>query len=233
MAHNNGSIIQIFGNLTGDPREFGNSEKPPVNFRVAVNYQRYSSDENGYVEATVYYNCTVFGYHAPHALRLKQGNYVWVMGNHQPREYQDREGNNRTSHDVRVIDMHSNIQLVRRDDNGNDRDDRDDRGRGRDDRGRGRDDRDQGRSRDDRDRDRDDRDRGRDRDDRSRDDRDRGRDRDDRSRDDRDRGRDRDDRDRGRGRDDRDRGRDDRGRSRSDDRPPSNSDDMDVDDLPF
>ena len=53
------------------------------------------------------------------------------------------------------------------------------------------------------------------------------------SRDDRDRGRDRDDRDRGRGRDDRDRGRDDRGRSRSDDRPPSNSDDMDVDDLPF
>ena len=208
MAHNNGSIIHIFGNLAGDPREFGNSDKPPVNFRVAVNYQRYSSDENGYVEATVYYNCTVFGYHAPHAMRLKQGNYVWVMGNHQPREYQDREGNNRTSHDVRVIDMHSNIQLVRRDDNGNDRDDRDDRDRGRDDRGR----------------DRDDRDRGRGRDDRGRDDRDRGRGRDDRGRDDRDRGRGRDDR----GRDDRD-----RGRSRSDDRPPSNSDDMDVDDLPF
>lgn len=224
MAHSNGGIIQVFGNLAGDPREFGNSEKPPLNFRVAVNFQRYSSDENGYVEATVYYNCTVFGYHAPRALRLKRGDYVWVTGNHQPREYQDREGNNRTSHDVRVIDMHTNIQLVRRDDNGNDRDDRDDRGRGRDDR-------DQGRGRDDRDRD--DRDRGRDRDDRSRDDRDRGRDRDDRGRDDRDRGRDRDDRDRGRGRDDRDRGRDDRGRSRSDDRPPSNSDDMDVDDLPF
>lgn len=162
MAYYNGPMIQFFGHLASDPEEFGKSEKPPVGFSVAVNFRRYDTQENGYVEETTFYRCRAFGYNSEQALKLRKGDFVWISGNFQPREYQNRENETRMSFDVGVQDMHAYLSLTRRDNggNGNRDDDRrdDDRGGNRGGGSNRRDDdrdRDRGRGRNSRDDDRD------------------------------------------------------------------------------
>ena len=125
MAYNNGPLIQFFGHLAADPQEFGNSDDPPVGFSVAVNYQRYSSQEREYVEMTDFYRCTAFRFNAKQAYKLRKGDFIWVSGSFQPREYEARDGTNRTSYDVAVLDLHAFLALTKRD-NGNDDQDNDD-----------------------------------------------------------------------------------------------------------
>ena len=228
MAHFNGGPFNFFGHLTRDPESF-DTRNGNVGYRfgVAANYRNFGGDSDGDNDLTNFYNCTAFGVVGEQIYdKLRKGDYGWFSGNLKMREYTRRDDTPGTSLDVMVNDVHTNIELVRRDaGNGNDRDnDRDqDRGRGND-RGNDRD-QDRGRSND-RDRDRD---RGNDRD---RDD-DRGRDND--------RGRSRGGRDDDRGRDN-DRGRSqsrsrDDGRGRSNDDNPSygnwSSQNPDADDLPF
>lgn len=150
MAYNSGPLIQFFGNLAGDPEEFGNSDSRPVNFRVAVNFRRYDSQESGYIDDVTFYRCTAFRYHAEQSMKLRKGDFVWVSGSLQPREYQTRENETRMSFDVVVHDMHAYLSLTSRDNDdrgrsgngGGRRDDDRDRDRGGsnrqdDDRGRG------------------------------------------------------------------------------------------------
>ena len=136
MAYNNGPLIQFFGNLAGDPDEFSNSDSRPVNFRVAVNFRRYDSQESGFIDNHAFYRCTAFRYHAEQALKLQKGDFVWISGSLQPREYQNRDNETKTSFDVVVHDMHAYLSLARRDN--------DDRGRSSNGGGRRDDDRDRG-----------------------------------------------------------------------------------------
>ena len=219
MANFKGSPFNTFGTLGSDPEWFDGRERDNigVRFSVAVNRQQYDSQSQSYEETTEWYNCTAFGRLAEQIEKfLRKGDYTWVSGYLKQREYERRDGTPGRSNDLNVDDVHTHIELVRRDagDNDQDRDrsnDRDgdnsqDRGRGNDrDRSRGQS---QGRSRDD------DRDRGRDSQDRGR-----GNDRD-RSRG-QSQGRSRDD--------DRDRGRS----SGGDDRYGTWSQNPDPDDLPF
>ena len=219
MAHFRGAPMNIFGNLTRDPETFDTRNGEGVRFGVAANYRIYNSDKGEYVQEPNFFDCTAFGPIGQQILQqLRKGDFGWFEGHMQFRKYTRQDGTEGQSLSLSVTDAHTNLALVKRDNEDDDRDSSRDRGRSRDDergrdRGRNRDDdqdddRGRGRSRDD---DRDD-DRGRGRSDSRNDDRGRSgnRDRDDDRDDDRSRSgnRDRDDdrsRDnsRGRGNDDR------------------------------
>ena len=198
MAHYNGAEVNFFGNLTRDPESFETQNgNDGYNFTVACNYRTYDSQAGEYRETPNYFNCVAFGVVGKMVFdQMRKGDFGWFSGNLKMREYERRDGTPGFSLDVNVRDAHTNLSLVKRD---NDYDRDADRGRDSGNRGSNRGD---------------DRERGRGRERASDDDRERGRGRE-RSRD--------DDRERGRGRDrdrDDDRG---RGRDRDNDREPARS----------
>ena len=117
MAEYRGAGIEFFGNLTSDPedRTDYNRERPNhmATFRVAKNYQRWSSQDQANVDQVAFYNCTAFGVLATQILRRRKGDHVWVKGNHQPRDYQGNDGLPHRSDDVLVTDLHAFIRLDR------------------------------------------------------------------------------------------------------------------------
>lgn len=64
------------------------------------------ADSQGLDKPTIWWNCAIFGKRAD-ALReyLVKGQAVTVVGNVTQREYTDKDGNKRTSMDVRVNDL--------------------------------------------------------------------------------------------------------------------------------
>lgn len=114
MAYHNGPLIQFFGHLVSDPEEIGQSDNRPAGFRVAVNFRRYDSGEGDYQDDTTFYRCTAFRYNAEQSLKLRKGDFVWVSGNFQPREYQTRDHETRMSFDVAVLDLHAYLSLTQR-----------------------------------------------------------------------------------------------------------------------
>ena len=128
MPFPNGDPIFIMGNLTKDPeiqttRNGGDMTK----FGVATNYSVWSSEEQGYVDAATFYQCTAFGSLGNQVYdKLRKGDFIVCWGSMTVRKYQGRDGSEQISHDVNVAGADLYLARTRRDDDGgqgnNDRD---------------------------------------------------------------------------------------------------------------
>jgi single-strand DNA-binding protein len=89
--------IILKGNLTRDPEYKNVSEKDLVSFRIAVN----ESTGNGR-EETAYLDVDGWGSHATYAqnVGLSKGDRVIVDGRLRQRNWEDKNGNSRTSYSV-------------------------------------------------------------------------------------------------------------------------------------
>ena len=89
--------VSLRGNLTRDPEYKTVSEKELVSFRVAVN----ESIGNG-KEETVYMDVDGWGSHADYAknVSLTKGDRVIIDGRIRQRNWEDKNGNSRTSYSV-------------------------------------------------------------------------------------------------------------------------------------
>ena len=89
--------VTLKGNLTRDPEYKTISEKSLVTFRIAVN----ESIGNG-KEETVYLDVDGWGSHADYSknVKLVKGDRVIVDGRIRQRNWEDKNGNNRTSYSV-------------------------------------------------------------------------------------------------------------------------------------
>ena len=89
--------IVLKGNLTKDPEYKTISEKELVTFRIAVN----ESIGNG-KEETIYLDVDGWGSHAAYSenVGLEKGDRVIVDGRIRQRDWEDKNGNSRTSYSV-------------------------------------------------------------------------------------------------------------------------------------
>ena len=98
--------IQILGNLGRDPElRFTQSGTPVANFTVAVNetWQRKDGQPG---ERTEWFRVVAWGRLAEIANEyLRRGRQVFIEGRIQTREWQDREGNDRTSTELVARDL--------------------------------------------------------------------------------------------------------------------------------
>ena len=90
------NTIIVSGRLTADPeKRTTNNGDPMVNLRVAQNF--YKNRE----EQSQFFAVTVFGRTAESCAQyLTKGREVVISGELQTREYQDKNGNTRTSLDI-------------------------------------------------------------------------------------------------------------------------------------
>lgn len=89
--------IILKGNLTKDPEYKKVSDKELVTFRIAVN----ESLGNG-KEETVYLDVDGWGSHAEYSrnVELSKGDRVIIDGRLRQRDWEDKDGNSRTSYSV-------------------------------------------------------------------------------------------------------------------------------------
>jgi single-strand DNA-binding protein len=93
--------VQIIGNLGGTPEmKYLNNSDQVVNFSVAVN-ERWKNRAGESQERTTWLRVVAFnGLGSVCAEYLKRGDGVFVEGRLQIREYEDKDGNPRTSVEV-------------------------------------------------------------------------------------------------------------------------------------
>ena len=98
--------VQIIGNLGRDPElRFTQDGTPVANFTVAVN-ESWRSQGGEQRERTEWFRVVAWRGNAEVANQyLRRGNRVFIEGRLQTREWQDREGNDRTTTELVVRDM--------------------------------------------------------------------------------------------------------------------------------
>ncbi len=106
--------VQIIGNLGRDPElRFTQDGTPVANFTVAVN-ESWRSKGGEQRERTEWFRVVAWNQLAEIANQyLRRGRQVFIEGRLQTREWQDREGNDRTTTELVVRDM---IMIGSRDD---------------------------------------------------------------------------------------------------------------------
>ena len=89
--------IILKGNLTKDPEYKTVSEKELVTFRIAVNESLGSGKEE-----TIYLDIDGWGTHAEYSrnVDLSKGDRVIIDGRLRQRNWEDKDGNSRTSYSV-------------------------------------------------------------------------------------------------------------------------------------
>ncbi len=95
--------VNLQGRLVNDPEiKVGKNDRKFVNFRLVVNQQF------GEQEITSFFNCTGNEAMATRIEKsgLSKGNMIHLSGNLTLREYTDRQGTQRTSADVSILDWH-------------------------------------------------------------------------------------------------------------------------------
>lgn len=95
--------IIVIGNLGRDPEmRYTPNGDPVTNFSVATSY-RYNTAAGEQREETEWFNVSVFGRQAEACNQyLAKGRKVYVEGRLSSRSYQDRNGETRTSLDIRA-----------------------------------------------------------------------------------------------------------------------------------
>jgi single-strand DNA-binding protein len=105
------SKVILVGNLGRDPEtRFTPNGTMNVSFTMATN-RRWNDQSGQLQERTTWFRVTAWGRLAETVNNLAQQNYltkgrqVYVMGNLEAQEYVDRQGQNRTSLDVRADEI--------------------------------------------------------------------------------------------------------------------------------
>lgn len=96
--------ITMIGNLGRDPEmRYTPNGRSVTEFNVAVNQSTKNKQTDEWVEATDWFRCTVWGERAERAAeQLRKGHRVLVEGRFKTREWQTKDGQDRTSLDVTV-----------------------------------------------------------------------------------------------------------------------------------
>ena len=96
----------IIGRLGKDP-ELRNTQsgKPVCSFSVATS-QQWKDQAGNKQEKTEWHRIVIWGTLAEVAAKyLKKGSRVYLKGRSETREWQDKDGNNRTTTEINVFDM--------------------------------------------------------------------------------------------------------------------------------
>ncbi len=95
--------VQLIGRLGADPElKYLQNGTPMCNFRVATD-EYYNDKEGNRVQQTEWHRVTVFQRSAENCGRyLSKGSLVYVEGSLQTRKWQDQQGNDRYSTDIRA-----------------------------------------------------------------------------------------------------------------------------------
>ena len=107
--------LTIVGNLTADPSlRFTPNGVPTASFTVASTPRKFDKASNEWQDGeALFLSCTVWREFAEHvAESLRKGMRVIVQGNLKARSYQDRDGNNRTVHEVDVIEVGPSLRYA-------------------------------------------------------------------------------------------------------------------------
>jgi single-strand DNA-binding protein len=107
--------VTLTGNVTADPElRFTPSGQAVGSFTVAQTPRRFDRDTNKYVDGdTVFMRVSVWRDQAEQvAASIKKGNRVVVTGTLLQRSYEDREGNKRTSIEVRADDVAASMRYA-------------------------------------------------------------------------------------------------------------------------
>lgn len=111
------SIVHITteGNIVNDPElSYTNSGVPVANFRLAVNRREWDKNARQWVDGTAtYLRCTVWKAMAENVEKsLRKGDSVLVTGDLKQRDWEDREGNRRTSYDLEVKNIGASLRYA-------------------------------------------------------------------------------------------------------------------------
>ena len=111
------SIVHINseGNLVNDPElSYTSSGVPVANFRLAVNRREWDKNARQWVDGSpTYLRCTVWKAMAENvANSLRKGDSVLVTGDLKQQNWEDREGNRRTSYDVEVKNIGASLRYA-------------------------------------------------------------------------------------------------------------------------
>lgn len=110
----NDTTLTLVGNLTADPElRFTPNGKSVANFTVASTPSRFDRQSQQWQDGTpMFLNCSAWGDLGQNAAEsLSKGDRVIVTGFLRARNFQDRDGNNRT---VFEIDVHDVAPSLRR-----------------------------------------------------------------------------------------------------------------------
>lgn len=111
----NEPVMTVVGNLTGDPElRWTQSGQAVVNFNVAQNPRNYDKQSNQWVDGDpIYLRCTVWRDYAEHvAETLRKGMQIIVYGKLKCRQYQDKNGNPRTSWELDVDEVGPTLRFA-------------------------------------------------------------------------------------------------------------------------
>jgi single-strand DNA-binding protein len=107
--------VTLTGNVTADPElRFTPNGQAVGSFTVAQTPRRYDRDAGKYVDGdTVFMRVSVWRDQAQQvAESIQKGNRVVVTGTLLQRSYEDREGNKRTSIEVRADDVAASMRYA-------------------------------------------------------------------------------------------------------------------------
>lgn len=103
MAREGLNRVQLIGNLGADPElNFTKGGEPVLKMRLATS-ENYKDRNGERQEKTEWHTCVLFGKRGESLSKiLSKGETICVEGSIQYRQWEDKEGNKRTSTDIRV-----------------------------------------------------------------------------------------------------------------------------------
>ena len=109
------TIITVVGNLTADPElRYTQNGLPVANFTIASTPRNYDRQTNEWKDGdALFLRASVWREFAEHvAGSLSKGSRVIATGRLKQRNYQDREGNNRTSIELEVDEIGPSLRYA-------------------------------------------------------------------------------------------------------------------------
>lgn len=109
------TVITVVGNLTADPElRFTQNGLPVANFTIASTPRMFDRQANEWRDGdALFLRCTVWREFAEHvAGSLTKGMRVIAQGRLRQRNYQDREGNNRTAIELEVEEIGPSLRYA-------------------------------------------------------------------------------------------------------------------------
>jgi single-strand DNA-binding protein len=106
--------VILVGNLGKDPELRHTTQGDPVcSFTMATNERKKNRDTGEQEDFTTWFRITLFGKQAETAAQyLVKGRPVYIEGRLRMETYTDKQGQERTSLEVRATDMHFTVNLT-------------------------------------------------------------------------------------------------------------------------
>lgn len=101
------TTITITGNLVADPElRYTQTGTPVASFRIAQNNRRYDKQAGQWVDGDTYFHqCSIWRGKAEAIASLTKGTPLIVTGTLHQRQWEDQQGNKRTSWEIQASDV--------------------------------------------------------------------------------------------------------------------------------